>query len=94
MYDKRNRPIRNLFETNRWIKDTEMKLQPKPGNFLIKHQARHKPYHLQSYVENQSIKKLESRLLEKIQNVQEDCFLSPLVNIWKKTKSLKNVVDA
>ena len=42
-----------LFKTNRTIKDTDFKIQLKPGHAPIKQKARPIPYHSQSYIEKE-----------------------------------------
>ena len=53
-----------FFETKRTNKDTEIKLQLKPGHPPIKQKARPTPYHLQSYVQKEINKLIPSRHLE------------------------------
>ena len=82
-----------LFKTNRTNKDAEIKKQLKPAHLPVKQKARPIPYQLQSYVEKEITKLIQYGLLEKIQNVEEDCFISPVVRLMKKTKLVKTAMD-
>ena len=76
--------IEKLFKTNKLTKDTEIGIQIKPGHLPIKQKARPKPYHLQIYVEKATNKLIKSRQLQKVQKVDEDCFVPPVVVTMKK----------
>ena len=67
----------DLFENSRTIKDTEINVQLKAGHSPIKQ----KPYqsHLQEDVGRQFGKFNKIRTPEKVNNVDEDCFVSPVV---------------
>ena len=78
----------DLFETNRTIKDTEINIQLEPGHYPVKQKARPIPLHLQEDV-GQELEKLE-----KINNVDEDCFVSPVVITVKNDKSVKKALDS
>ena len=71
--------FRDLFENNETIKDTEIKIQLKPGHQSIKQKARPVPLHLQKDVERELERLIKSGHLEKVNNVDEDCLVSPVV---------------
>ena len=75
----------DLFENNETIKDTEIKIQLKPGHFPVKQKARPVPLHLQEDVGRELEKLIKSGHLEKIKDVDEDCFVSPVVITKKAT---------
>ena len=83
-----------LFETNKTIKDTEIKIQLKPGHIPTKQKARPIPLHLQNEVEKEINRLITEGHLEKIQNVDEDCFVSPVVITVKKDKKVKIALDS
>ena len=80
--------FRDLFENNETIKDTEIKIQLKPGHYPIKQKARPVPLHLQEDVGEELEKVIPTGHLEKINDVDEDCFVSPVV-ITISDKSVK-----
>ena len=84
----------DLFENNETIKDTERKIQLKPGHQLIKQKARPVPLHLQIDVERELERLIKSGHLEKVNNVDEDCFVSPVVITVKSDKSVKIALDS
>ena len=84
----------DLFENNETIKDTETKIQLKPGHQPIKQKARPVPLHLQKDVVRELERLMKSVHLEKVNNVDEDCFVSPVVITVKKDKSVKIALDS
>ena len=84
----------DLFENNETIKDTEINIQLKPGHYPVKQNARLIPLHLQKGVERELEKLIKSRHLEKINDVDEDCFVSPVVITVKSDKSVKIALDS
>ena len=60
--------------------------QLKSGELLIKQKARHRPYQLQSYVEKEINKLVQSEHLEKMQNIEEHCLVSAVILTMKKSK--------
>ena len=84
----------DIFENNETIKDTEVKIQLKPGHYPGKQKARPVPLHLQKDVERELERLLKSGHLEKINNVDEDCFVSPVVITVKSDKSVKIALDS
>ena len=83
-----------IFENNKTIKDTEIKIQLKPGHYSIKQKARPVPLHPQKDVELELKRLMKSGLLEKINNVDEDCFVSPVIITVKSDKSVKIALDS
>ena len=79
-----------MFENNETIKDTEIKVQLKPGHFSVKQKARPVPLHLQEDVGKELEKLIKSGHLEKIKDVDEDCFVSPVVITVKNRQIGKN----
>ena len=83
-----------MFENNETIKDTEIKIQLKPGHHPVKQKARPVPLHLQEDVGNKLEKLIRTGHLEKINDVDEDCFVSPVVITIKSDKSVKIALDS
>ena len=86
--------IPDLFENNETIRDTEIKIQVKPGHQPIKQKAKPVPLHLQKDVERELERLIKSGHLEKVNNVDEDCFVSPVVITVKNDKSVKIALDS
>ena len=84
----------DLFENNETIKDTEIKIQLKPGHLPVKQKARPVPLHLQEDVGRELEKLINAGRLEKIKDVDEDCFVSPVVITVKSDKSVKIALDS
>ena len=84
----------DLFENNRTIKDTEISRQLKPGQYPVKQKARPIPVHLQEDVGRELEKLIKAGHLEKVNNVDEDCFVSPVVITVKNDKSVKIALDS
>ena len=84
----------DLFENNETIKDIEIKIPLKPGHFPVKQKARPVPLHPQEDVGNELEKLIKSGHLEKIKDVDEDCFVSPVVITVKSDKSVKIALDS
>ena len=82
----------DLFENNETIKDAEINIQLKPGHYPVKQKARPVPLHLQKGRELERL--IKSGHLEKINNVDEDCFVSPVVITVKSDKSVKIALDS
>ena len=64
-----------MFESNETIKDAEINIQLKPGHYPVKQKARPVPLHLQKDVGRELERLIKSGHLEKINNVDEDCFV-------------------
>ena len=84
----------DLFENNETIKDAEINIQLKPGHYPVKQKARPVPLHLQKDVGRELERLIKSGHLEKINNVDEDCFVSPVVITVKSDKSVKIALDS
>ena len=66
-----------LFETNHTIKNTEVKTEINPKCYPIQQKARPIPSHLQQDVKNELDRLIKSGHLEKLETIEEDCFVSP-----------------
>ena len=84
----------NLFDNNETIKDTEIKIQLKQGHNPIKQKTRPVPLHLQEDVGKELDKLNRTGHLEKIIDVDENCFVSPVVITRKSDKSVKIALDS
>ena len=84
----------DLFENNETIKDAEINIQLKPGHYPVKQKARSVPLHLQKDVGRELERLIKSGHLEKINYVDEDCFVSPVVITVKSNKSVKTALDS
>ena len=89
-----NNKFPDLFENNRTIKDTEINIQLKPGHYPVKQKARPIPLHLQEDVGRELEKLIKVGHLEKVNNVDEDCFVSPVVITVRNDKSVKIALDS
>ena len=78
-------------ETNHAIKNTEVKIQIKPGCYPIQQKARSIPYQLQQDGKNELDRLIKSGHLERLETIEEDCFVSPVVITVKKDKTLKKI---
>ena len=72
-----------LIKNNTTIKDTEVNIQLKPGHYPVKQKARPIPLHLQE-VGKELEKLIKTGDLEKVKQVDEDCFVSPVVIAVKR----------
>ena len=79
----------DLFENNVTKKDTEINIQLKPGHYRVKQKARQVPLPLQEDVGREIEKLMKTGHLEKINDVDEDCFVSPVLITVKSDKSVK-----
>ena len=90
--------FRDLFENNETIKDTEIKIQLKPGHYRqtlpVKQKARPVPLHLQEDVGKKLEKLFRTGHLRKTNDVDDDCFVSPVVITIKSDKSVKIALDS
>ena len=69
-------------------------MQIKRGWYLFQHKARPKPYHIQQDVKNELDRLIKSGHLERLETIEEDCFVSLVVIIVKKDKIVKLAKDA
>ena len=84
----------DLFENNETIRDVEINIQLKPGHNQMKQKARPVPLHLQEDVRRELEKLKKSGHLEKINDVDEDCFVSPVIITVKSDKSVKIALES
>ena len=84
----------DLFINKTTIKDAELQIQLKPGHYPVKQKARPLPLHLQEGVGKELDRLIKSGHLEKINNVVEDCFVSPAVITIKNDGSVKIALDS
>ena len=84
----------DLFKNNTTIKDIEINIQLKPGHSPVKQKARPIPLHLQEDVGKELERSVKTGHLEKVKHVDEDCFVSPVVNTVENDKSVKNALDS
>ena len=86
--------VTDLIENNETIKDTEINIQVKPGHYAVKQKDRPAPLHLQEDVGRELEKLIKTGRLEKINEVDEDCFVSPVVITVRNDKSAKVALDS
>ena len=84
----------DLFKNNTTIKDAEINIQLKPGHHPVKQKARPILLHLQEAVGKEIEKLTKSGHLERVKQVDEDCFVSPVVITVKNDKSVKIALDS
>ena len=77
-----------LFETN-----LTSKIQIKPGCYPIQQKATPIPCHSQPHVKNELDRLIKSGHLERLETVEEDCFVSPVVITVKKDRTVKIAFD-
>ena len=70
-----------------------MKIQIKPGCYAIQQKAGPIPYHVQQDVKHELDRITKSGHLEKLETIEEDCFVSPVVITVKKDKTVKIALD-
>ena len=71
-----------------------MKIQIKPECYPIQQNARPIPYHLQKDVKKELDRLIKSGHLERLETIEEDCFVSAVVITVKKDKTVKYALDA
>ena len=74
---KRN--FKKLFHENHTVKGLEREIQLKEDARLIQQKGRPKPIHLQQSVEKEITKLMKQDHIEKANNIDENCFVSPAV---------------
>ena len=72
----------------------EVKIQLKEDARLIQQNGRPIPIHLQQSVEKEINKLMKQGHIEKANNIDENCFVSPAVITVKKNKSVKIALDS
>ena len=83
-----------LFETNHTINKMEVNIQIKPGCYPIQQRATPIPCHLQKDVKSELDLLIKIGHLERLETVEEDCFVSLVVITVKKDKTVKIALDA
>ena len=71
-----------------------MNIQLKPGHYSVKQKARLIPLQLQEDVGRELEKLIKSGHLEKLNDVDEDCFVSTVVITVKSDKSVRIALDS
>ena len=84
----------DLFINNTTTKDAEINIQLKPGQYPVKQKARPIPLNLQEAVGKKIEKLTKSGHLERVKQIDEDCFVSPVVITVKNDKSVKSALDS
>ena len=84
----------NLFENNRTKKDTENIKQLEQGYYPVEQKPTPNPLHLQEDVAIELEKLTKAGYLEKLNNVDEDCFISPVVLTVKNSISVTIALDS
>ena len=88
------RKFKKLFHENHTVEGLEVKIQLKEDARLIQQKGRPIPIHLQQSVEKEINKLMKQRHIEKANNIDENCFVSPAVITVKKDKSVKIALDS
>ena len=88
------RRFRKLFNENHTVNGIELKLQLKEDAKLIQQKGRPIPIHLQQSVGKEINKLMKQGHIEKANNIDENCFVSPAVITVKKDKSVKIALDS
>ena len=88
------RKFKKVFHENLTVKGLEVKLQLKEGARLIQQKGRPIPIHLQQSVENEINKLMKQGLIEKANNINKNCFVSPAVITVKNDKLVKLAWDS
>ena len=88
------RKFKKLFHENHTVKGLEMEIQLKEDARLIQQKGRPIPIHLQQSVEREITKLMKQGHIEKANNIDENCFVSPAEITVKKDKSVKIAPDS
>ena len=83
-----------LFSTNHTVKNVEVDIQLKDDAKLIQQKGRPIPIHLQQAVGKEIEKLKKMGHIEKAENIDENCFVSPAVITIKKDKPVKIALDS
>ena len=73
----------DLFKNNTTIKDVKINIQLKPGHYPVKQKIGPIPLHLQKAVRKDLETLTRSGHQEKVKQVDEGCFVSPVVTTVK-----------
>ena len=88
------RKFKKFFHENHTVEGLEVKIQLKEDARLIHQKGRPIPIHLQQSVEKEINKLMKQGHIEKANNIDENCFVSPAVITVKKDKSVKIALDS
>ena len=91
---KLKRKFKKLFNENHTVNRLEVKIQLKEDAKLIQQKGRPIPIHLQQSVEEEVEKLVKQGHIEKANNIDENCFVSPAVITVKKDKYVKIASDS
>ena len=83
-----------IFNENHTVNGVEVKIQLKDDSKLIQQKGRPIPIHSQQSVGKEINKLMRQRHIEKANNIDENCFVSPAVITVKKDKSVKFALDS
>ena len=86
--------FKKLFTENHTVNGLEVKIQLKEDAKLIQQKGRPIPIHLQQSVGKEIEKLIKQGHIEKANNIDENCFVSPAVITVKKDKSIKIALDS
>ena len=84
----------DLFEDNKTINDTEINIPLEPRHYQVKQKARSIPVRLQEDIGRELERLIKAGHLEKVNNVDNDSFVSPVVITIKNDKSEKVALDS
>ena len=88
------RKFKKLFHENHTVEGIEIKIQLKEDARLIQQKGRPIPIHLQQSVEKEINKLTKQGHIEKANEIDENCFVSPAVITVKKDKPEKIALDS
>ena len=88
------RKFHKLFNENHTVNNIEVDIQLKEGAKLIQQKGRSIAIHLQPAVEKEIEKLKDQGHIEKANDIDETCFVSPAVITIKKDKSVKIALDS
>ena len=88
------RRFRKLFNENHAVNGIEVKIQLKEDAKLIQQKGRLIPIHIQQSVGKEINKLIKQGHIEKTNNIDENCFVSPAVVTVKKDKLVKIALDS
>ena len=86
--------FKKIFTENHTVSRLEVKIQLKEDAKVKQQKGRPIQIHLQQSVEKEIEKLIKQGHIEKANNIDENCFVSPAVFTVKKDKSIKNALDS
>ena len=86
--------LKNSFPENHTVEGLEVKIQLKEDARLIQQKRRPIPIHLQQSVGKEINQLMKQGHIEKENNIDKNCFVSPAVIIVKKDKTVKIALDS